>query len=79
MEPDGNAALAYDATIMLARAVQAVGPDREKVRDWLASRTERTAHDGVTGPLRFDGAGDPVGKSLIMTRVRKGVLEVETE
>ncbi|HYD51884.1 MAG TPA: ABC transporter substrate-binding protein [Gemmatimonadaceae bacterium] len=77
-EPDGNAALAYDATMLLARAVKAVGADRRKVRDWLATRAATSGYEGVTGPLRFNEAGDPVGKSLIMTRIRRGVLEVET-
>ena len=31
---DGNAALAYDATKLLARAVEKVGPDRAKIRNY---------------------------------------------
>ena len=38
--PDGNAALAYDATKLLAHAVEKVGPDRAKIRDYLANLTE---------------------------------------
>jgi branched-chain amino acid transport system substrate-binding protein len=79
VDPDGNAALAYDATMLLARAVRDVGADRGRIRDWLASRTAATAHQGVTGSIRFNEGGDPVGKSLIMTRVRSGVLQVESE
>ena len=75
--PDGNAAMGYDATMVLAHAIAAVGPDREQIRDWLASRTAETAVPGVTGPIRFQASGDPIGKALTMTRVQRGVLRVE--
>ncbi len=72
--PDGNAALGYDATKVLAAALAAVGPDRAKIREWLAAI--RTPLDGATGPLRFLPNGDPWGKTVTMTRVRKdGTLE----
>ena len=72
--PDGNAALAYDATRMVARAVSEGGATREGVRDWLASRTQETAFPGVTGAIRFQSSGDVVGKGFVMTRVRNGKL-----
>jgi branched-chain amino acid transport system substrate-binding protein len=75
--PDGNAALAYDATKMLADAVEHVGPDRKKIRDYLANLTEATAYHGVTGTIRFRADGDPIGKEFVMTRVHQGALEVE--
>jgi branched-chain amino acid transport system substrate-binding protein len=75
--PDGNAALAYDATELLAAAVEKVGPDRKKIRDYLAGLTEASAHRGVTGTIRFRPDGDPIGKGIVMTRVRNGALEVE--
>jgi branched-chain amino acid transport system substrate-binding protein len=74
--PDGNAALAYDATKLLAIAVERVGPDRQKIRDYLANLP--TPYGGVTGPIRFSSDGDPVGKAIVMTRVRQGALVVET-
>lgn len=74
VEPDGNAALAYDATWVMAAALRSVGADRAKVRDWLAGRTTRTPVPGVTGSIAFQLSGDPVGKSLVMTRVRGGQL-----
>jgi branched-chain amino acid transport system substrate-binding protein len=76
--PDGNAALAYDATKLLAQAVDKVGPDRKKIRDYLANLTDATAYHGVTGTIRFRPDGDPVGKSMIITRVHQGALQVET-
>lgn len=75
--PDGNAALAYDATKLLAAAVEQVGPDRAKIRDYLASLDESHAYKGVTGTIRFRPDGDPIGKSIVMTRVHAGALEVE--
>ncbi|MEO7082858.1 MAG: ABC transporter substrate-binding protein [Gemmatimonadaceae bacterium] len=76
--PDGNAALAYDATKMLADAVEHVGPDRKKIRDYLAGLTEATAYHGVTGTIRFRADGDPIGKEFVMTRVHQGALQVES-
>jgi branched-chain amino acid transport system substrate-binding protein len=75
--PDGNAALAYDATKMLAAAVEHVGPDRKKIRDYLAGLTEASAYHGVTGTIRFRADGDPIGKEFVMTRVHQGALQVE--
>lgn len=75
--PDGNAALAYDATKLLAHAVEQVGPDRVKIREYLAHLTESSAFHGVTGPIRFRDDGDPVGKSIVMTRVHQGAMQLE--
>ncbi len=75
MEPDGNAALGYDATKVIAAALAAVGPGREAIRDWLARISPPFA--GVTGPIRFLPSGDPAGKIFTMTRVRRdGALAV---
>lgn len=73
-DPDGNAALAYDAVQVMAAGLRAVGPDRAKLRDWLASRSTDDPINGVTGQIAFLGTGDPVGKSFVMTRVRGGAL-----
>ncbi len=73
--PDGNAALAYDATKLLATAVEHVGADRAKIRSYLAGLP--TPYAGVTGPIRFSPDGDPVGKGVVMTRVRQGSMLVE--
>jgi branched-chain amino acid transport system substrate-binding protein len=76
LSPDNNAALAYDATQLLYQASQAVGPDRAKIRDWLAGLTPETAYHGVTGAISFLPTGDPVGKSMVMTRIDHGTLRV---
>jgi branched-chain amino acid transport system substrate-binding protein len=74
--PDGNAALAYDATMLVAEAIRTVGPDRRAIRDYLSDLDERTAFHGVTGTIRFQPDGDPIGKSFVMTRVVQGSLVV---
>lgn len=76
-DPDGNAALAYDATMLIARAIGEGGASRQAIRRWLSSLGEAKAFPGVTGPIRFDGSGDVVGRSAIITRARRGVLVVE--
>ena len=73
-DPDGNAALAYDAVQVVVAGVRAVGTDRAKLRQWLAERTAAHAIPGVTGAIAFLPTGDPVGKSFVMTRVRNGQL-----
>jgi branched-chain amino acid transport system substrate-binding protein len=54
-DPTSAEALQFDAFMLLAEAVRAVGNDRRAVRDWLASlgRT-REPRPGVTGPLAFN-------------------------
>ena len=74
VEPDGNAALAYDATRLVARAIEAVGDDREAIREQLATLAARNGHAGVTGTIRFDANGDLVGRGALMTRVERGSL-----
>jgi branched-chain amino acid transport system substrate-binding protein len=76
IRPDNNAALAYDATMLVYAAAQKVGNDRTKIRDYLASLTEATAYKGVTGTIRFRPDGDPVAQNLVMTRIDRGVLRV---
>jgi branched-chain amino acid transport system substrate-binding protein len=77
--PDGNAALAYDATMVIAKALAKQGASRARVREYLAGLRGRSALPGVTGPIAFLPNGDPVGKSFVMTRVRRGELVPETQ
>lgn len=69
--PDHRGALAYDATTLIGLAVRAVGPDRQRVRDWLADvGTKTPAFAGVTGVIRFDATRDPVEKPVYIRTVR---------
>ena len=76
MTPDGNAALAYDATMLLARAIAEGGTSRKEIRDWLSNIPANAAHKGVTGSIRFGPDGDPIGKSFVMSQLRRGSLVV---
>ncbi|HEV7991439.1 MAG TPA: ABC transporter substrate-binding protein [Gemmatimonadaceae bacterium] len=76
VRPDNNAALAYDATILLYDAAMKAGGDRARIRDYLASLNASTAFRGVTGTIFFRPDGDPVGNSVVMTRIDHGVLRV---
>jgi branched-chain amino acid transport system substrate-binding protein len=75
--PDGNAALAYDATMLLAEAVGHAGANRTRVRDYLAALATGGGFHGVTGTIAFSPDGDPVGKAIVMTRIRRGALTIE--
>jgi branched-chain amino acid transport system substrate-binding protein len=75
--PDGNAALAYDATMLLAEAVRQAGPRRARVRQFLAELATHGGYRGVTGTIAFAPDGDPVGKEIVMTRIHRGALTVE--
>jgi branched-chain amino acid transport system substrate-binding protein len=74
--PDGNAVLAYDATKLLARAIAQAGPDRVRVREWLATISEGSAPRGAAGKIRFGPDGDPAYNGFVMTRVRDGALVI---
>ncbi len=72
--PDAHAALAYDVTKLLARALQARGRDRRAIRDYLAALTAETAYPGLTGRMYFEKSGDPVGIRFKVVRVHNGLL-----
>lgn len=62
-----QAALSYDAAMLIGRAALAVGRDRARIRDWVASIGVTTpGMHGVTGEIRFDDNGDAVGKPVVI-------------
>ena len=70
--PEQRSALAYDATMMIARAALAVGADRARVRDYLATiGSGQPAMTGVTGPIAFDDQQDVVDKPVVIATVGK--------
>lgn len=74
--PTANAALGYDAMMLVVDAIRAVGPDRRRIRDYLASSAERTPFAGVTGPLAFDATGDLRNKPIAVTRLENAQFVV---
>jgi branched-chain amino acid transport system substrate-binding protein len=73
--PDHRGAMAYDVVYMLARAIDEVGTDRRRLRDYVAGigRT-RPEFEGVSGTVIFDENGDAVGKEVAVGVVRGGQL-----
>jgi branched-chain amino acid transport system substrate-binding protein len=72
--PDAHAALAYDATRLVAEALKEKGPDRRAIRDYLRSLNRETAYPGLTGPAYFEDTGDPVGMRFRVLRAHEGEL-----
>lgn len=70
-EPTPFEAMRYDALIVLAQAIREVGPDRIRIRDWLASLGEsRPPFHGVTGEITFR-RGER--RNLYLVRLRDGL------
>jgi branched-chain amino acid transport system substrate-binding protein len=68
--PSQQAALSYDAEMLIGRAVHAVGRDRVKVRDRIASvGSDAPPHHGLTGDIRFAGQHDAQGKQVLIGQV----------
>lgn len=68
--PPPQAALSYDAAMLIGRAALAVGSDRRLVRDWIASvGSTAPAMRGITGDIHFDENGDAVGKTVLIGRI----------
>jgi branched-chain amino acid transport system substrate-binding protein len=74
--PDAHAALAYDATKLVAQALKEAGPDRKAVRNYLRSLNRETAYAGLTGPAYFEDTGDPVGIRFRLLKAHNGLLTV---
>jgi branched-chain amino acid transport system substrate-binding protein len=61
------AVLAGDAFQVLVEAAKAVGPDSEKMAQWL--KTGLTGYQGLSGPIAFDESGDRQGEVYRLYRV----------
>jgi branched-chain amino acid transport system substrate-binding protein len=72
-DPDTWAALTYDAVGMALKAIEEVGADRTKIKEWMAAATSaEKAYQGVTGPTFFDAEGDCYSKGLHVAEVKDG-------
>ncbi len=56
-KPDIYAAYGYDGAQLMIQAIKKAGPNRYRVRDYLANLDE---YDGVTGHMIFDGRWDNI-------------------
>lgn len=70
---DHRGAGAYDIVHLLARALAAAGPDRQRLRDYLAG-IGRSAppFEGVTGTVAFDERGDVPAKPVVIGVIQGG-------
>lgn len=58
-EPYDQAILSYDAVMLLAEAIRQVGPDREKIRDWVWEvGKSKPPFAGASGPIAFPSGGE---------------------
>ncbi len=71
--PDADAALAYDATRLVATALRSGAATRTGVRDYIASMNRSTAFIGLSGPTWFANT-DPVADNFHVTRIENGVM-----
>ncbi len=68
--PDPRAALSYDAALLIGRAILEVGPDRRKIRDYIAEvGSKRPALKGATGPIAFNAKHDVINKPVVIATV----------
>ena len=73
-KPDAFAALAYDATKLIAQALIKKGKSRQGVRDYLKSLSATNPFDGVSGPVYFNDSGDPIGMGFHVAQAVSGTL-----
>lgn len=67
---NNSSPLAYDAVLLMTEAITRAGStDHRAIRDALAATTD---FQGATGPIRFNGNGDPVGKAIIIIEFKNG-------
>jgi branched-chain amino acid transport system substrate-binding protein len=72
--PDAFAALGFDATMLVARAIAKNGADRAAIRDYIASLDAEHPFEGVLGSMYFSDGGDPLGMGFRVARVSHGAL-----
>lgn len=66
---------AYDATGILLKAIVEVGPDRKKIREYVASiNSKEKSYEGMSGPVYFDEKGDCQRPPWIKTVVNSGFV-----
>lgn len=74
MTPDASASLAYDATKLVARAIEKSGPGRDDIRRYLSALSRSNAYPALLGPMWFAPSNDPIGDTFRITRVHDGAM-----
>lgn len=70
MRPEHRAALSYDAALIIGTAAAAVGPDRNRIRDWIGRLGNgNDPFEGATGAIGFESWGDPIDKLVHIAEV----------
>lgn len=73
--PDYRSAGAYDIMQLLGEAIEEVGVDRRRIREYLTTiGASRVSFDGVTGAIAFDERGDVPAKAVSVGVVRNRLL-----
>jgi branched-chain amino acid transport system substrate-binding protein len=73
--PDGLAALAYDAALIVVDAIKRAGTtDGPKLRDAIAATKD---FQGVTGTITLGPDRNPQGKSMVIVEVKNGELALK--
>jgi branched-chain amino acid transport system substrate-binding protein len=73
--PDGLAALAYDAALIVVDAIKRAGTtDGPKLRDAIAATKD---FQGVTGTITLGPDRNPQGKSMVIVEVQNGQLALK--
>jgi len=68
LTPDDHAAAVYDGINLLAAAYKQVGPDKAKIRNWLAHLTNQ---NGLQGTYNTQSNGEML-KTVKMAQVKNG-------
>lgn len=74
LPPNASASLAYDATKLVASAIQKAGPSRDGIRRYLSGLSQTNSFPALAGPMWFTATNDPVGDNFRITRVQGGTM-----
>lgn len=72
---DGFGAITLDATELLLEGIKAVGTDKEKLREWLATHK---GFVGTAGPIEFDANNDNM-RRIVVVKPENGVFVMASE
>ncbi|MBF0390202.1 MAG: ABC transporter substrate-binding protein [Desulfamplus sp.] len=74
-EPNITAPMCYDAVFLLANAIKEKGEDREKIKDFIASLTWKSAVPGITGNIFFNKSR-MMDRNVFISEIKDGRFKV---